>query len=211
MQLHVYSAEVFWTEKKLVQIVQVFFCVQKTCTNCTLFFVCTITICFLDKKKRLEKSVQDIYRFWILPFWAPTSVRWVATFYLIHFLEKKYKKTAIGAVEGKIQNLYSLKCKLYNFFFVCKKLVQIVQVFCTEKKLVQFGQVFFVCSYNLFFVQQNTTGKKCAGQTRSCTVYGIYPRLIHFHARYCPSIYFTWNSFQTTEAFIHWMNVKLTV
>ena len=143
MQLHVYSAEVFWTEKKTCPDCTSFFlfAVQKTCTNCTLFFVCTITICFLDKKKRLEKSVQDIYRFWILPFWAPTSVRWVATFYLIHFLDKKYKKTAIAAVEGKIQNLYCLKCKLYNFFFVCKKLVQIVQVFCTEKKTFFFRTI----------------------------------------------------------------------
>ena len=43
-------------EKKLVQV-------QKACTDYTLFFVCAVTICFLDKKKRLEKSVLDIYRF----------------------------------------------------------------------------------------------------------------------------------------------------
>ena len=128
-------------KKNLSRLYKFFFVCRKLVQTAHFFLCVQFTICFLDKKKlkRLEKTVLDIYRFWILPFWAPTSVRWVATFYLIHFLEKKYKKTAIGAVEGRIQNLHSLKCKLYNFFFVCKKLVQIVQIFCTEKKLVQIG------------------------------------------------------------------------
>ena len=126
--------------RKLVQIAHFFLCVQ-------LRFV------FWTRKNDWKKvSVLDIHRFWILPFWAPISVRWVATFYLIHFLEKKYKKTAIGAVEGKIQNLYSLKCKLYNFFCVQKNLSRLYKFSVQKKKLVQFGQVFFCLQLQFVFL-----------------------------------------------------------
>ena len=55
-----------------MQTVQFFFCVQKTCPDCTSFlygkktwqdwisfFLSAVTICFLYNKIRLEKSVQD--------------------------------------------------------------------------------------------------------------------------------------------------------
>ena len=55
-----------------MQTVQFFFCVQKTCPDCTRFlyrkktcpdwtsfFLSAVTICFLYNKIRLEKSVQD--------------------------------------------------------------------------------------------------------------------------------------------------------
>jgi hypothetical protein len=53
---------------------------------------------------------------------------------------------------------------------VCKKLVQIVQVFCTEKKLVQFGQVFFclqlqfVFLYNKIRLEKSVQDKQGAAQ-----------------------------------------------
>ena len=58
VQLHVYSAEVFCTEKKLVQIVQVFFCVQKACTADRLhifFCVCSYNL-FSGQEKTTGKK-----------------------------------------------------------------------------------------------------------------------------------------------------------